>query len=49
MKQQKTTLANLNKSLNAAVQERDIAVSNADELFKGINQAKKSYIANCTA
>ena len=39
VQKQKTTLDSVSKSLNAAVQERDIAVSNADELFKGINQA----------
>ncbi|OJU82291.1 MAG: hypothetical protein BGN93_13725, partial [Acinetobacter sp. 39-4] len=39
LQKQKTTLDSVSKSLNSAVQERDIAVSNADELFKGINQA----------
>ena len=39
VQKQKTTLDSVSKSLNAAVQERDMAVSNADELFKGINQA----------
>lgn len=39
LQKQKTTLDSVSKSLNAAVQERDMAVSNADELFKGINQA----------
>lgn len=39
VQKQKTALDSVSKSLNAAVQERDMAVDNADELFKGINQA----------
>ena len=39
VQKQKTTLENLNKSLNAAIQERDMAVDNADDLFKAVNQA----------
>ena len=40
VQKQKTALDAVNKSLNATVQERDIAVSNANELFQGITQAK---------
>ncbi len=40
VQKQKTALDAVNKSLNATVQERDIAVSNANELFQGIAQAK---------
>lgn len=39
VQKQKTALDSISKSLNAAVQERDMAVGNADELFKAINQA----------
>lgn len=39
VQKQKTALDSMTKSLNSAVQERDMAVDNADELFKGINQA----------
>lgn len=39
VQKQKTALDSVSKSLNAAVQERDMAVGNADELFKAINQA----------
>ncbi|ENW05076.1 MULTISPECIES: DUF6776 family protein [Acinetobacter] len=39
VQKQKAALDSVSKSLNAAVQERDMAVDNADELFKGINQA----------
>ena len=37
---QKTTLSTLNKNLNAAVQERDVAVSNANDLFQALNTLK---------
>lgn len=40
VEKQKATLANLNKTLNAAVQERDVAVSNTKDLFEALNQAK---------
>jgi hypothetical protein len=40
VKQQKTTLATLNKNLNAAVQERDVAVSNSNDLLDSLNKAK---------
>ncbi|WP_373415315.1 DUF6776 family protein, partial [Acinetobacter pittii] len=36
---QKTALDAVNKSLNAAVQERDVAVTNANDLFEALNQA----------
>ena len=39
VQKQKAALDSVSKSLNAAVQERDMAVGTADELFKGINQA----------
>ena len=39
VQKQKAALDSVSKSLNAAVQERDMAVGNAEELFKGINQA----------
>ncbi len=39
VKQQKTTLATLNKNLNATVQERDVAVSNANDLLEALNKA----------
>ncbi|RZF54530.1 hypothetical protein EXE30_04725 [Acinetobacter halotolerans] len=39
VQKQKTALDSINKSLNAAVQERDMAVGNADDLFKAVNQA----------
>lgn len=40
VQKQKTALDAVNKSLNATVQERDVAVSNSNELFQGIAQAK---------
>jgi hypothetical protein len=39
VQKQKTALDSVSKSLNAAVQERDMAVGNADDLFKSVNQA----------
>jgi hypothetical protein len=36
VQKQKTALDAVNKSLNAAVQERDMAVTNANELFKAL-------------
>ena len=36
--QQKATLANLNKNLNATVQERDVAVSNSNDLTEALNK-----------
>lgn len=40
VKKQKVNLDQLNKSLNLATQERDIAVSNATDLQRAINQAR---------
>ena len=40
VKQQKITLDTLNKSLNAAVQERDVAVVSSNDLFKALEQTK---------
>ncbi|MBK0062199.1 MULTISPECIES: DUF6776 family protein [unclassified Acinetobacter] len=40
VQKQKTALDAVNKSLNATVQERDVAVSNANDLYQGITQAK---------
>ena len=37
---QKNRLETLNKSLNAAVQERDVAISNSNDLFAQVTQAK---------
>lgn len=39
VQKQKTALDAVNKSLNAAVQERDVAVTNANDLFEALNQA----------
>ncbi|RLZ07611.1 hypothetical protein EAH57_11820 [Acinetobacter sp. 2JN-4] len=44
VQKQKTALDSINKSLNAAVQERDMAVGNADDLFKAVNQANADKI-----
>ena len=44
VQKQKVALDTVSKSLNAVVQERDMAVGNADELFKGINQANADKI-----
>lgn len=38
VKQQKATLASLNKNLNATVQERDVAVSNSNDLTEALNK-----------
>ncbi len=40
VQKQKDTLASLNKSYNMAVQERDIAVSNTNDLTTALNQTK---------
>lgn len=37
---QKNELSELNKNLNLAVQERDVAVSNSNDMFAALNQAK---------
>lgn len=40
VQKQKTSLETLNKSLNTAVQERDLAVSNANDLYLAANNAR---------
>ena len=42
VQKQKSELAVLNKSLNTAVQERDIAVSNSNDLFAEVNNARNA-------
>lgn len=40
VQKQKASLESLNKSLNAAIQERDVAVTNSNDLYHALNQAK---------
>lgn len=40
VQQQKQNLEQMNKNLNTAVQERDIAVTNSNDLYLALNQAK---------
>ncbi|NHB57368.1 hypothetical protein G9F32_04870 [Acinetobacter sp. 194] len=40
VEKQKNELQTLNKSLNLAVQERDVAVTNSNDMFTALNQAK---------
>ncbi|MEN8291787.1 DUF6776 family protein [Acinetobacter radioresistens] len=40
VQKQKTALNALNKSLNAAIQERDVAVSNSNDLYTALNEAR---------
>ena len=40
VQKQKSSLETLNKGLNLAVQERDVAVSNSNDLFAALNQAR---------
>lgn len=40
VQKQKTELAGLNKSLNAAIQERDVAVSNSNDLYLAVKKAR---------
>ncbi|MHA3892235.1 DUF6776 family protein [Acinetobacter sp. GXMZU3951] len=40
VQKQKQTLESLNKNLNLAVQERDVAVSNSNDLFTALTQAQ---------
>lgn len=40
VEKQKNDLTNLNKSLNLAVQERDVAVTNSNDMYAALNQAK---------
>ena len=41
VQKQKSSLETLNKNLNLAVQERDVAVSNSNDLFAALNQARE--------
>jgi hypothetical protein len=40
VQKQKLNLESLNKSLNTAIQERDVAVTNSNDLYEALNQAK---------
>ncbi len=40
VQKQKTELATLNKNLNAAIQERDVGVSNSNDLYLAVNKAR---------
>lgn len=40
VKKQKTNLDQLNKNLNLAIQERDLAITNANDLHRVVNQAR---------
>lgn len=42
--QQKSELSNLNKTLNTATQERDVAVTNSNDMFAALNQAKADKV-----
>lgn len=44
VQKQKTNLDALNKNLNTAVQERDVAVENSNELYAGINKLKAEKV-----
>ncbi|AXY56591.1 hypothetical protein CDG60_08435 [Acinetobacter chinensis] len=46
VQKQKASLEGLNKSLNTAVQERDVAVSNSNDLYKALNQAREDKAQN---
>lgn len=41
---QKNELSDLNKNLNASVQERDVAVSNSNDMLTALNQAKADKV-----
>lgn len=41
---QKNELSSLNKRLNAAVQERDVAVTNSNDMYAGLNLAKADKV-----
>lgn len=43
VQKQKTSLEALNKKLNATTQERDLAVSNANDLFLAVNKARDAH------
>src|SRR5690606_2603550 len=44
VQKQKTSLETMNKNLNLAVQERDVAVSNSNDLFTALNQAREDKV-----
>lgn len=44
VQQQKTRLDALNKSLNLAVQERDVSISNANDILVALNQAREDKV-----
>ena len=44
VEKQKQDLSELNKKLNASVQERDVAVSNSNDMFAALNQAKSDKL-----
>lgn len=44
VQKQKASLETLNKNLNLAVQERDVAVSNSNDLFTALNQAREDKV-----
>ena len=44
VQKQKNELQSLNKTLNLSVQERDVAVSNSNDMFAALNQAKSEKI-----
>ena len=44
VQKQKNSLDALNKNLNTAVQERDVAVENSNELYAGINKLKAEKV-----
>ena len=44
VQKQKSSLETLNKSLNLAIQERDVAVGNANDLFATMTQAREDQV-----
>lgn len=44
VEKQKNDLSVLNKSLNTAVQERDVAVTNSNDMYAALNQAKADKV-----
>lgn len=44
VQKQKASLETLNKNLNLAVQERDVAESNSNDLFTALNQAREDKV-----
>ncbi|WP_218821824.1 hypothetical protein, partial [Staphylococcus aureus] len=43
VQKQKASLETLNKTLNTATQERDLAVSNANDLYLAMNKTRDEY------